>query len=302
MRVAFEVEAVLEGSGFAFIAIDRHQARPWIGLHEAPLLAGRKAGAAKALQASLLDRVDDVGHARSRRRALCPAADSPRRGDKHRALYRRGTRTFVSPARAIARTPSTVAPSTSRSPTRAAGAPAQRPMQGACRTRMALGSAAAWSASDQPLSSGESAADRVAHSDRERRGRRLAFLHDVEVIVKRGDLVNLGLRQPASPRRARAAGGAQKTPTVLDEMEVFDEKIAPARPVAEERSNFGESGVVERPAFRPAIAPAPAGPEVLSFSIHLGQLYALSEAKVRGKRRLYRHSGPRARSNLPWRR
>ena len=51
MRIALEVEAVLEGAGLAFVDVDRHQARRRLAAHDAPLAAGRKAGAAEAAQA-----------------------------------------------------------------------------------------------------------------------------------------------------------------------------------------------------------------------------------------------------------
>ena len=53
VRVALEVVAVLERAGFAFVDVDRHQARRWFGAHDAPLATRRKAGAAQAAQAGV---------------------------------------------------------------------------------------------------------------------------------------------------------------------------------------------------------------------------------------------------------
>src|SRR5690606_9188702 len=47
-------------AGLTFVAIDRHQARAWIGADEAPFLAGRKAGAAEAAQACIAQHGDDL--------------------------------------------------------------------------------------------------------------------------------------------------------------------------------------------------------------------------------------------------
>src|SRR3546814_7630056 len=51
VRIALQVEAVLEGAGLALVGVDRHQARPLEAAHDLPLLAGREAGAAEAAQA-----------------------------------------------------------------------------------------------------------------------------------------------------------------------------------------------------------------------------------------------------------
>jgi hypothetical protein len=51
VRVALQVEAVLEGAGLAFVDVDRHQARRGLLAHDAPLAPGRKARAAQAAQA-----------------------------------------------------------------------------------------------------------------------------------------------------------------------------------------------------------------------------------------------------------
>ena len=54
VRIAFQIDAILERAGFALVAVDRHQPRAWIGAHELPFLAGRKAGSAKSAQAGVL--------------------------------------------------------------------------------------------------------------------------------------------------------------------------------------------------------------------------------------------------------
>jgi hypothetical protein len=90
VRVAFEVDAVLEGAGFAFVDVDRHQARAGLGAHDAPLAPGREAGAAQAAQAGRFHRGDHAVDIALRRRrtgaaavaargaVLPPGRDSPR--------------------------------------------------------------------------------------------------------------------------------------------------------------------------------------------------------------------------------
>ena len=56
----FEVVAILEGSGLAFVAVDGHQPRARLGAHEPPFAARRKARAAEAAQAAVGQRLDDV--------------------------------------------------------------------------------------------------------------------------------------------------------------------------------------------------------------------------------------------------
>jgi hypothetical protein len=65
VRVALQVETVLEGAGLAFVDVDGHQARRGLLAHDAPLAPRRKARAAQAAQARVLQRV----RARPRRRA-----------------------------------------------------------------------------------------------------------------------------------------------------------------------------------------------------------------------------------------
>ena len=46
MRIAFEIEAVLERSGLAFVGIDGKQPRRRFGAHQRPFASGGKTGAA----------------------------------------------------------------------------------------------------------------------------------------------------------------------------------------------------------------------------------------------------------------
>ena len=79
-------------------------------------------------------------------------------------------------------------------PTTAAGACSQRPMHGAPITRTSA-VAAFVSAARSASRAGHLARQRFADAHGDRRRRRFAFLHDVEVVIERRDLVDLGLRE-----------------------------------------------------------------------------------------------------------
>ena len=70
-------------------------------------------------------------------------------------------------------------------------------------------------------------------------GSRLAVLDHVEVVIEGRDLVDLGHRhlQFRSQRDEMHVGEAPEA--VLDQVEVFDQQIGAARPVAEQFENFG---------------------------------------------------------------
>src|SRR6185312_12182237 len=60
VRIGVEIMAVLEGAGLALVAIDRHQARPRLAQHGAPFAASRKAGAAEAAQAAVVEDLQEA--------------------------------------------------------------------------------------------------------------------------------------------------------------------------------------------------------------------------------------------------
>ena len=60
VRTAFEIVAVLEGAGLAFVAVDGHVARAFFGAHKRPLAPGGEAGAAEAAQTAVRERGDDL--------------------------------------------------------------------------------------------------------------------------------------------------------------------------------------------------------------------------------------------------
>ncbi len=116
---------------------------------------------------------------------------------------------------------------------------------------------------DQLFGAGDHAGDGVADPDGDRRGRDLALVHHIEVIVERGDLVDLGLGQAhLLGQRAQVARG-QVAVAVLDQVQVFDQEVAAARAGAQQLAHIGQRLVLDRPALGAPIAPA-----TRNFSVH----------------------------------
>jgi hypothetical protein len=134
VRIALEVDAVLEGAGLALVDVHRHQARRRLGAHDAPLAAGRES----RRRPGRAGRWPPSWRSRSRRRA-CPAGIAPAAGSRRPrgiATGRCSLRARASaPSRTSSATFSVVALGTGFWPTTAAGACSQRPMQGAAITR-----------------------------------------------------------------------------------------------------------------------------------------------------------------------
>jgi len=71
----------------------------------------------------------------------------------------------------------------------------------------------------------------IADADRQRRGRRLAVIDDVEVGVEGGDLINLRHRQFHGVGERHQVPGGEVAPVILQAVQEFDQKVAVARPV-----------------------------------------------------------------------
>ena len=115
-------------------------------------------------------------------------------------------------------------------PTAQTGARSQAPMQGARTTRTSVPSLSG-SSCEQLLGARHRAGQRIAHAHGDRRRRRLAFLHHVEMRVEGRDLVDLGQRHLHLGGERGEMRGGEMAVVVLDEMQMLDQQIAPARPV-----------------------------------------------------------------------
>ena len=160
-----------------------------------------------------------------------------------------------------------VALNTCACPTAQTGARSQAPMHGARTTRTfgpSLPGSVASSLSAPAIAQDSEFAD--AHRDRRRR--RLAFLHDIEMRVEGGDLIDLGLRQLHFSGERGHVRGRDVPVFVLNEMQMLDQQIAPARLVAEQRADFGGGFGIDLAAFRRAARFPPARRRAVSVRRH----------------------------------
>ena len=85
----------------------------------------------------------------------------------------------------------------------------------------------------------------VADPDRERRRRRLALLDHVEVRIECCGFVHRRLGQPHLLGERGEMRGAEVAVAVLDQMQMLDQQIAPARPVAEQRAHLDQRPLLD---------------------------------------------------------
>ena len=88
--------------------------------------------------------------------------------------------------------------------------------------------------------------------------RRRAVLHHVEMRIESRDLVDLGQRHLHLVRQRGEMRGGQMAVMVLDQMQMLDQQIAPARPVGEQRLHLVERRGIDLAAFGRARRPAAA--------------------------------------------
>ena len=114
----------------------------------------------------------------------------------------------------------------------------------------------------QPLGTHHGAGEAVANPDRDRRRRRLAVHDDVEMGIEGGDLVDLDERKPHLVRERHEMARVQAAVLVLQQVQMLDQKIGSARPVAEERANLLQGLRIDLPPLRRLARAAPPGARV----------------------------------------
>ena len=127
------------------------------------------------------------------------------------------------------------------------------------------------------------AGERVAHAHGDGGRRRLAFLHHVEMGVEGRDLVHLGERELHLLRQRREMRGGEIAVRVLDQMQMLDQEIAPARAVAEQRAHLVERLRVDLAALgrtSRAVAPSRPGSLIVGPRVHAGILLKAEERDV----------------------
>ena len=259
MRRAFEIEAVLEGPGLALVAVDGQIARPGVGAHEGPFAPRGKARPPEATQPR-------GQHALLH---LLPVAAGAQLGERRIAA-----RSAIGREVLIGRHLGVEI---------ARGAHGGDAL-GCCMVDMAVahfgdggGVAAAHAGRAQDAHLGrvhplrqrarqrigarQLAGKRIAHPDRQGGRRGLILAHGVEMGVEGRDLPHLGLRKAhLFGERAQVAGGEMAV-GVLDEVQELDQKVAPARLVAQKRAHLGKSGIIKlAPLRRRAALAAPGFP------------------------------------------
>ena len=136
-------------------------------------------------------------------------------------------------------------------PTWTAGAQSHRPMQGT-RTTCAPGTSASSPASASAPCSAQAMPSQTAHPHAGRR--RVGHL---EMGIERRHLEHLGEGQPHLLRQRRQQSGRDAGMGVLDEVQKFDQQVAPPRAVAEQAPDFVEVARLDLPPLRNRPCPAP---------------------------------------------
>ncbi len=108
----------------------------------------------------------------------------------------------------------------------------------------------------QMLATGHGTGQRIANPHSNRRRRRLAFPHHVEMRVEGRDLVDFGERQLHLLRERGEMRCREVTALVLDQMQMLDQGIAAPLAIAEERANFRECRGIDLAALGGAARPA----------------------------------------------
>ncbi len=248
MRVALQIVPVLEGARLAFVDVHRHQPRRGFGAHDAPLAACREACAAQATQAAVLHlaqhRLDvaravhalpqqrvaplrEIGVQPHMRRRRCGGLTAARQRD-HR--IGRGPRQRLAAHRHRGRL--------------LAAADAR------CGDDAHVAAQHLGQALQQVARPGHLAGQTSADAHRQRRRRCLAFLDDVEVVVERCHLEDLGHRQPQFLRQCRQMRRRQMAQCVLQPMQVFDQQFAAARRISQQALHLGQRRRVHTPPLR----------------------------------------------------
>src|SRR5690606_1924951 len=98
---------------------------------------------------------------------------------------------------------------------------------------------------EELVCAGEVTGDRLADADGDGRRRRRAILDDVEVVIEGGDLVDLGRREGHLACECYQVHVAQAAVGVLNEVQVLDQEVGPARGVAEQGADLGQRLIIQ---------------------------------------------------------
>ena len=110
----------------------------------------------------------------------------------------------------------------------------------------------------QTLRAHHRAGEAVAYPHGDSRWRNLMLLHDVEVRIEGRNLVDLGQRKLHFLRKGCKMRGGEMAIVVLDQMQMLDQQIAPARPVDKQIAHLRQRLRIDLAPFRRARRPAAA--------------------------------------------
>ncbi|MGC0323523.1 hypothetical protein ABIG06_004152 [Bradyrhizobium sp. USDA 326] len=232
VRIGFQIVAVLERAGLALVAIDRHQPRPGLAEHRAPFAPGGEAGAAEAAQRGVVECLQQIflwqlAGAQAAQQLVAAASDIAVVvdifGQMRVSLASLGRRHHMGDGGVIDEVVADFRHGRSITTTDAG-----RAHDADARSSLAL------QILQQPLAAEHGAGQRIADADRQRRNVRLALLHHVEMRVERRGLEHLGEGELHLVGERRQMGSRDLVVLVLDQVQIFDQKVAPPRPVAEQ--------------------------------------------------------------------
>ena len=245
MRIAFKVVPVLEGARLALVAIDRHQPRAGIGAHKAPFLARRKTRAAEPTQSGTRQRRDQRvrGHitgpdpVEQRISALRPVFMQCRvfRNDGVEVPF---IGHLVEP-------PGFGMVHLAIADPRGGGCGATPHAGAANDTNPSRILCFGFQIGDQVFGSRHHAGERIADPDRQRRRALFTFAHNIEMVIERGDLIDLRLAQLHLMGQRMQMACGQAAIAVLNEVEIFDQQVAAPRSVPQCILNFNQRRLVE---------------------------------------------------------
>jgi hypothetical protein len=258
VRVAFQVMAVLEGARLALVAVDRHE--PGFGLlaYDFPLEPGGKTGAAQPAQTGVLHQLDQV--VRLVFAGVTVLQEPvPAIGDVGVEIHIDGN---FRVGRAIFDTPGEVFDGGLVDVTVAHlghGCRVAAPHAGGTH-HPHLAAQGAGQGVEQCLCAHHLAGQAVAHADGEIGRPGFLLQHNVEVGIERGDFVHL--RQ--GKRHFRGKGlqvlGLEAAESVLDQVQMFDQQVAPPRPLAKQVADCLQRLGLELTAFVEGRRLSAAGP------------------------------------------
>ncbi len=253
VQIAQHVEAILEGAGFALVAVDGHQPRPGLTEHCAPFAPGREAGAAEPAKARIVERLQDVfladatGAQVAQQLVAAPlhigiVVDIGRDiGLGLAALGRRqhfgggGVQNVVMSNLSYGR--NIAQPDAGRA------------------YHAHFGSGALLHLMQQLFRTQHGAGERIADADGQRRNIRLALFDDVEMGIKGRGLEHFRERKLHLVGQRCEMVSRDLMVLVLDQMQMLDQEIAPPRPVAEQELNLVGGGRIDLSALGRRLGP-----------------------------------------------